>query len=94
MSEDSRVAFIRQRLTEALDPLRLEIVDESHKHAGHRGNVQGGGHYQVNVVSEAFVGKRLLERHQMVYAALGDAMKAEIHALGINARTPEEVEGG
>lgn len=93
MSGSDRIDFIRQRLTEALAPVRLEIVDDSHKHAGHRGNVQGGGHFQVSVVSDAFAGKSLIQRHRMVYDALGDAMKNEIHALSISAKTPEESGG-
>jgi len=89
MSAD-RVQTIRQRLSEALAPQSLEIVDESHKHAGHAGARGGGGHFMVTIVSPAFQGKNLLQRHRMVYDALGDAMRAEIHALSIKAYTPEE----
>ena len=85
-----RLDMIRQRLTAALAPQRLEIVDESHKHAGHAGARSGGGHYQVTIVSAAFSGKSLLQRHRMVYDALGDALGAEIHALSIKAHAPEE----
>jgi len=85
-----RIEIIRQRLTEALAPERMEVVDESHKHAGHVGARGGGGHFVVIIVSAAFQGKGLLQRHRMVYDALGDAMRAEIHALSIKAYTPDE----
>ena len=86
-----RLAMIRSRLTEALRPAALEIVDESARHAGHAGAASGGGHYLVHIVSEAFQGKNLLQRHRMVYDALGDMLHTEIHALGIQAKTPQEL---
>ncbi len=89
MAED-RVKMIRQRLTAALAPGRLEIRDESARHAGHPGARAGGGHFAVYIVSEHFAGKSLLERHRAVYEAMGDAMRSEIHALSIQALTPEE----
>lgn len=82
--------MIRERLTAALAPEHLEIIDESAKHAGHEGARTGGGHFQVTVVSASFSGKSLLERHRLVYAALGDAMQSEIHALSIKALAPDE----
>ena len=85
-----RVALIRERLEAALAPSALDVVDESHKHAGHAGAASGGGHFIVTLVSDAFAGKGLLQRHRMVYDALGDAMHTEIHALSIKAYTPEE----
>lgn len=85
----TRADTIRQRLAEAFNPESLELVDESAKHAGHAGNKAGGGHYLVTVVSEAFAGKSTIQRHRMVYEALGDMMKREIHALSIKALTPE-----
>ena len=75
----------------AFSPSQLEVIDESHKHAGHAGARSGGGHFVVNIVSNAFEGKNSIERHRMIYQALGDAMKSEIHALSINARTEKEV---
>ena len=90
MSNRDRVALIRQRLTEALSPQSIDIVDESHKHAGHEGAKSGGGHFTVTVVASAFEGKKLLERHRMVYNAVGDAMHSEIHALSIKALAPGE----
>lgn len=91
MTDNPRVTLIRDKLTAAFQPSSLEIVDESHKHAGHPGARGGGGHFMVNIVSTAFENKSLIERHRMVYAAMGDAMQTEIHALSIKAATPDEV---
>lgn len=88
--ENPRIAMIRERITGALRPTRLEIEDESHRHAGHPGARSGGGHFNVVVVSEAFEGVPLIKRHRMVYDAVGDAMETEIHALSIKALTPGE----
>ena len=85
-----RIDMIREKLTAALSPVQLDIIDESHLHAGHPGARSGGGHFNVTIVSDAFEGENLLTRHRMVYDALGDAMKTEIHALSIKARTPKE----
>jgi BolA protein len=75
---------IRKKLEETLKPELIEIVDHSAAHAGHAGN-KGGGHYNVTIVSDQFEGKTLVQRHQMIYNIMGDMMKDEIHALGINA---------
>lgn len=85
-----RVERIRALLTEALAPQSLEVVDDSHKHAGHAGARGGQGHFGVDVVSAAFAGKLPLARHRLVYAALGEMMQTDIHALSIRARTPGE----
>jgi len=82
--------LIRQKLTETIQPELIELIDNSADHAGHAGTQQGGGHYNVTIVAEAFNGKTLVQRHQLIYQALGDLMKKEIHALGINALTPSE----
>lgn len=82
--------LIRQLLTEALKPEVLEIIDNSTAHAGHAGARNGGGHYHITIVAEAFEGKSLVQRHQLIYQALGDLMKQQIHALGINALSPSE----
>ena len=87
----ARMRMLRQRLTDALAPQDLDIVDESHKHAGHAGARDGRGHYDVLVVAAVFDGKSLLERHRMVYAALGDAMQTDVHALSIRALSPAEL---
>jgi BolA protein len=84
-----RISMIRERLSGALSPTRLEIVDESHKHAGHAG-ARGGGHFAVVVESAAFTGKTLIQRHRMIYDAMGDAMHHEIHAMSIKALAPDE----
>lgn len=87
----ARTELIEHRLKAAFAPLRLEIVDDSAKHAGHAGaRESGGGHFVVTIVSPAFAGKGLVERHRMIYAALGDAMHGEIHALSLRVLTPDE----
>lgn len=86
-----RIELIKQRLQAALDVLQLDIQDESHKHAGHAGAIaSGGGHYKVQIISESFEGKSAIERHKMIYVALGDAMGKDIHAISISAKTPAE----
>ena len=87
-----RVTRIRELLTAALAPQSLEVNDDSHKHAGHAGARAGQGHFSVDVVSDAFAGKLPLARHRLVYAALGEMMQADIHALSIRARTPDEAD--
>ena len=79
---------IRERLA-ALQPVALDLRDESEQHAGHAGAASGGGHWQLTIVSEAFRGKSAVARHRMVYEALGDLMKRDIHALKIEASAPE-----
>jgi BolA family transcriptional regulator, general stress-responsive regulator len=81
---------IRKILGAEFSPEKLEIIDDSAAHAGHAGARSGGGHYYVTIVADAFTGKTLVQRHQLVYKALGDMMKHEIHALGINALSPSE----
>jgi BolA protein len=82
--------LIKQLLNEAFKPALIEIIDNSAAHAGHAGAQSGGGHFHVTIVAEAFEGKSLVQRHQLVYKALGDMMKHQIHALGINAISPSE----
>lgn len=86
-----RVELIRDKLSAAFSPAQLDIIDDSHKHAGHEGAKSGGGHFVVYIVANAFAGKKLLERHRLVYEALGDLMQTEIHALSIKANTPDEL---
>lgn len=85
-----RVDAIRSRIEQALAPQRVEIIDESHKHAGHAGAAGGGGHFAVTIVSSRFEGRSTIERHRMVYLAVTDLMPQAIHALSIQARTPRE----
>ncbi|CAA9888848.1 BolA protein [Candidatus Methylobacter favarea] len=82
--------LIKQALTAAFKPALIEIIDNSAAHAGHAGSQSGGGHFHVTIVAQAFEGKSLVQRHQLVYKALGDMMKQQIHALGINALSPSE----
>ncbi len=81
---------IKQKITEAIQPESIELIDNSAAHAGHAGTQKGGGHYHITIVADVFDGKSLVQRHQLVYQALGDLMKQEIHALGINALTSSE----
>jgi len=81
---------IKQKLNDTLKPELIEIIDDSAAHAGHAGAKKGGGHYNVTIVADIFNDKSLVQRHQLIYQALGDLMKNEIHALGINALTPSE----
>lgn len=86
----TRLDRIRQLLTEQLQPQALEVEDESHLHAGHAGARDGRGHFRVSVVSDVFRGKPSLARHRAVYAALGDMMHTDIHALSVEAKAPDE----
>lgn len=86
---DSLVAQLRTALQRELAPLKLEIIDDSAKHAGHAG-AREGGHFRVEVVSGAFSGHSQLARHRLVYAAVAPLMGQGVHALSIVARTPEE----
>jgi len=84
------MARIRERLMQRLSPTQLDLIDESHLHAGHAGAQSGRGHFRVTIVSESFAGQPPLARHRMVYAALGEMMQTDIHALTITALTPDE----
>jgi BolA family transcriptional regulator, general stress-responsive regulator len=88
----TRVAdAIRQKLTAALTPSRLDLIDESTKHAGHAGaRPEGESHFRMLIVAPTFAGKSRLERQRLVFAALGDLMQTDIHALSITALTPDE----
>jgi BolA protein len=82
--------IIKNKLTTALNPISIKITDKSQAHAGHAGAQSGGGHFHVMIVSEQFDGKSMVQRHQLIYQALGDLMKNEIHALGIEAYSSTE----
>ena len=86
-----RVEQIRQRLEGALDPESLDVDDDSHKHAGHEGAKGGLGHFSVSIVSSHFNGMGMLARHRAIYAALGDMMQTDIHALAIDAVASDEL---
>jgi BolA protein len=84
---------IAEKLTKALAPERLDVIDESHLHAGHAGARSGGEtHYRVYIVSQAFRGKSRIDRHRMVNATLSSELKGGVHALAIRAAAPEEAE--
>jgi len=83
--------MIVSRLREHLSAESVEIEDQSHLHAGHAGAAGGGGHYQVTIVADCFKGLNTLARHRLVYDAVGDLMKKEIHALSIQAYSAEEL---
>jgi len=89
MSTADRVARIRQVLTERLEPVLLTIRDDSAQHAGHAG-AREGGHFSVTVVSDRFTGRTRMQRHQLVYEAVSELLRTDIHALSIQARTPQE----
>ena len=93
LPREARVAAIRAAIADALAPQSLEVVDDSHRHAGHAGARDGRGHFNVDVVSDAFAGMGPLARHRAVYAAVGELMTTDIHALSIRARTPQEAAG-
>jgi BolA protein len=86
----SRLERIRTQLAAALPGAAVELIDDSHRHAGHAGARDGRGHFRVHIVSDAFAGLRPLQRHQVVYRALDELMRTDIHALSITALTPEE----
>ena len=85
----TRIERIRDALA-ALQPVTLDVVDDSHKHAGHEGARDGRGHFTVRIVSPVFAGKAPLARHRAIYAALGEMMQTDIHALAIEAKAPGE----
>jgi len=92
MNPKDRAKEITRRLTEAFAPETLGVEDESHLHEGHAGARDGRGHFRVLIISQAFTDKTLLQRHRMVYQALGDLMRTDIHALSIDAWSPEELD--
>lgn len=91
-SNNARLDRIRTRLHGALGTEAIELIDDSHRHAGHAGARDGRGHFRVRIVSEKFAGLRSLQRHQLVYESLGDMMQTDIHALNIAALTPDEAQ--
>ncbi|MBI3570665.1 MAG: BolA family transcriptional regulator [Gammaproteobacteria bacterium] len=91
MTTSERVARIEARLRQQLAPDSLEIVDESAQHAGHAGARGGGGHFAATIVSKRFEGLSPIQRHRLVYEALGELMKTDIHALSVRALTPKEL---
>lgn len=85
-----RQAEIRRRLEAALSVEAIEVIDESHQHIGHEGSRDGRGHFRLRIVAAEFAGLPMLRRHRLVYAALGDLLATDVHALAIEARAPGE----
>lgn len=84
-------AAIERKLTDALAPVRLDVIDDSGRHVGHAGHKPGGEtHFRIEVVSAAFAGKSRVERHRMVNAVLADELAGPVHALQLATLTPEE----
>lgn len=94
MTPQARLAAIQARLEQAFAPERLDLADDSHRHAGHAGAADGRGHFSVRLVSSRFHGLSALARHRAVYAALGELMQTDIHALAIQALAPGEAGAG
>jgi len=87
----SYAEIITERLTAALDPVRLSVIDESHKHAGHAGaHPTGETHFSVEIVSEAFEGLSRVDRHKRVYEVLKDELATHVHALRLKTLTVDE----
>eukprot|EP01102_Stenamoeba_stenopodia_P005471 TRINITY_DN1615_c0_g1_i5.p1 TRINITY_DN1615_c0_g1~~TRINITY_DN1615_c0_g1_i5.p1 ORF type:complete len:109 (+),score=18.09 TRINITY_DN1615_c0_g1_i5:168-494(+) len=85
---------LQTKITQALNPVSLNIVDESHKHAGHvamQGKHAAESHFNLEIVSQAFEGKSLLARHRMIHDLLADELKTSIHALSLKTKTPTEI---
>ena len=80
---------ITQKLTDAFTPAELEVIDESHKHAGHSGaRPEGETHFKVVIVADAFKGASLVQRHRLVNQALAEELADRVHALSISAKAP------
>ncbi len=92
-SSATRPDRIRACIREHFNDAEIELVDDSHLHVGHAGARDGKGHFRVRIVSDRFLGLRPLQRHQLVYSAVGELMQTEIHALNIIALTRDEAAG-
>ncbi|MCG6873136.1 MAG: BolA family transcriptional regulator [Gammaproteobacteria bacterium] len=88
---DDRLAAIDRILRDHFAPESLEVRDESAEHAGHAGAASGGGHYRLTIVADAFREQDALARHRLIYSALGQLMEKDIHALSIQAFSPDEI---
>lgn len=85
-----RATAIEQSLTDAFSPQEILVKDQSHLHEGHAGSRDGKGHFEVRIVADAFAGQSRIQRHRMVFDAVGKLMDTDIHALRIKALTPDE----
>jgi len=86
----ARILAFKEDLIKVFDVKDLQIEDESHLHAGHAGAASGGGHFKLTIIAPQFSGLSLVARHRAIYAALSRHIPKEIHALTINALSPEE----
>ena len=84
-----RIDRIRSLLEQRFDPVQLDLEDQSHLHAGHAGARDGKGHFKVVITAEAFRDKTKLQQHRLVYETLDDMLQTDIHALIIEAHSPE-----
>jgi len=91
MKPGDRVVEIERRLRAKLAPEFLHVEDEGHLHAGHAGARSGRGHFRISIVAAAFEGQTMLARHRMIYAAIGELMQTDIHALAIEATASSEL---
>lgn len=83
---------LRAKLAAALEPTRLEIVDESHLHAGHAGaRPEGETHFRIEIVSAAFAGQSRVARQRLVYGIVAEELRTRVHALALSTRTPQEL---
>ena len=92
MNPKVRRAEIEKRLKAAFEPEVLGVEDESYMHKGHEGAKDGRGHFRVLIIAEAFENRNLLDRHRMIYNALDEMMRLDIHALAIDAWAPDELD--
>lgn len=84
--QEDRIAQIQERLMKVFHPEKLTVRDESHYHVGHVGAKEGKGHFAISIVAKAFKNKSPVKSHQMIYKALDDLMKTDIHALRIQIK--------
>jgi len=92
MNPQERKKEITRLLAAAFDPETLGVEDESYLHEGHEGAQDGRGHFRVLIITEMFEDKSMIERHRMIYRVLDDMMRLDIHALAIDAWSPDELD--
>jgi BolA protein len=90
----ARIQSIRTCLTQEFAPAELDVIDDSHLHAGHIGAKDGRGHFRVRIIAEQFRNVKPIQRHRMIFEALGSLMETDIHALSITADAPEQTDKG
>jgi len=92
MNPQERRKEINRRLKEAFAPESLGVEDESYLHEGHEGAKDGRGHFRVLIIAEIFEGRSMVDRHRMIYRVLDEMMRLDIHALAIDAWSPDELD--